>query len=55
MQLFLTTNMSVLEVSDTLGYASLSHFEKLFVQYTGKYPRIFKARQDKQPRFEKII
>ena len=45
MQLFLTTNMSVLEVSDTLGYASLSHFEKLFVQHTGKYPRIFKARQ----------
>ncbi|MHB8086967.1 MAG: helix-turn-helix domain-containing protein [Anaerolineaceae bacterium] len=47
MQLFLTTNMSVLEVSDTLGYASLSHFEKLFVQHTGKYPRIFKARKDK--------
>lgn len=44
MQLFLTTNMSVLEVSDTLGYASLSHFEKLFSQYTGKCPRIFKAR-----------
>jgi AraC family cel operon transcriptional repressor len=55
MQLFLTTNMSVLEVSETLGYASLSHFEKLFVQYTGKYPRIFKARQDKHPRFEKMI
>ncbi len=45
MHLFLTTNMTVLQVSDTLGYASLSHFEKLFVQYTGKYPRIFKARQ----------
>lgn len=44
MQLFLTTNMTVLEVSDTLGYASLSHFEKLFAQYTGKCPRIFKAR-----------
>lgn len=47
MQLFLTTNMSVLAVSDTLGYASLSHFEKLFVQYTGKSPRIFKARKGK--------
>jgi len=47
MQLFLTTNMTVLEVSETLGYSSLSHFEKLFLQYTGKSPRIFKARQTK--------
>lgn len=52
MHLFLTTNMTVLEVSDALGYASLSHFEKLFAQYAGKCPRIFKARQDKN---QKII
>ena len=41
-QLFLSTDMTVLEVSDSLGYASLSHFEKLFAQYTGMCPRVFK-------------
>ena len=45
MQLFLTTNMTVLEVSDTLGYASMSHFEKLFAQHTGMCPRVFKVQQ----------
>jgi len=44
MQLFLTTDMSVLEVSDSLGYASLSHFEKLFAKHTGMCPRVFKSQ-----------
>lgn len=44
-RLFQTTDMTALEVSDALGYASLSHFGKLFAQHTGFCPRDFKARQ----------
>lgn len=43
-QLLATTDMTVLDVSQTLGYASLSHFGKLFTRHTGLCPRDFRAR-----------
>lgn len=43
-QLLRTTDMTALEVSAALGYASLSHFGKLFRQHTGRSPRDFRAQ-----------
>lgn len=40
--LFLTTQMTTLEVAGRLGYSSLSHFNKLFRRHTGKSPREYR-------------
>lgn len=48
-QLLRTTSWTVLEVSEALGYASLSHFGKLFTQHMGLCPGQFRARQELGP------
>ena len=36
--LLTTTNKSIQEISDTLGFSSTSYFRKIFKEYTGKAP-----------------
>jgi AraC-like DNA-binding protein len=38
-----TTDKTVLEISEELGYSSLSHFCKLFRAQTGETPRKFRT------------
>lgn len=38
------TNLSILEISNMLGYASLSHFNKVFKDYTGMTPASYRKK-----------
>lgn len=37
-----TTRLSTLEISTTLGYESLSHFNRIFKEYTGVSPAVYR-------------
>lgn len=37
-----TTRLSTLEISTTLGYESLSHFNRIFKEYTGISPAVYR-------------
>lgn len=43
-QLLRTTDMTTLEIASMLGYASPSHFGKLFLQHTGLCPREYRLQ-----------
>ena len=37
-----TTRLSILEISTALGYDSLSHFNRIFKEYTGVSPGAYR-------------
>ena len=41
------TDTSILEISNTLGYASLSHFNRVFKEYIGITPALY--RKENKP------
>ena len=43
-----TTDKTVLEISEELGYSSLSHFCKMFRAQTGKTPGKFRISDNKR-------
>lgn len=42
--LLATTRLSILEISTALGYDSLSHFNRIFKEYTGVSPAVYRKR-----------
>ncbi len=42
--LLATTRLSILEISTALGYDSLSHFNRIFKEYTGVSPAVYRRR-----------
>lgn len=39
-----STNLSTLEISNALGYDSLSHFNRIFKEYTGVSPAVYRNK-----------